>query len=250
MISDARHARGHARDPDRVALAAWLRCALGALLLVLGSLPQTGMAEGGPGGGGWQLAGASEDGSVRVYLRDNEAGYREFRGVTRVRSTLGGLIALFSDVERMPEWIYRTMEVRRLKVAKETDLIVYTVNELPWPLFDRDATLHVLVEQEPASQVVSIRVNGVAGQHPERPDRVRMPLVVAEWKLTPVGGGMVEVSFRGYGDPGGSLATPLFRWFYRRALWKAPLETLAALRRRVGRREYQESHFGFIQEPP
>lgn len=202
------------------------------------------------GGEAWALAKTSEDGAIQVYQRDHESGFREFRAVTRVRSTLGGLIALFTDVQDMHEWVYRTREVRRLDVVGEREIFAYTVIGMPWPFEDRDAVLHIRVDQDPRSRVVVIRIESVADYYPLQANRVRMPVVESTWTVAPVGEGEIEVSFQGYGDPGGNLSSPWFSWFVDLTSWEAPLSTFQGLRRLVASGRLAGRRVQYIQELP
>ncbi len=93
--------------------------------------------------------------------------------------------------------------------------------------------MHILIAQNPHTYAVIIRIESVSGYYPHQQNRVRMPVVKSTWTLTPVGEGLVEVMFQGFGEPGGNLSSPFFRRFYNPASWEAPLNTLAGLRARI-----------------
>jgi hypothetical protein len=199
---------------------------------------------------GWALVKTSEDGTISVHQRDGPQGYTEFRAVTRISSTLGGVICLFTDVGNMPGWVYRTKEVRRLAMIGDREIYAYAVMELPWPFNDRDAVLHILITQDRHTHAVTIQIESVSGYYPLHENRVRMPQVKSTWIVSPVNAGIVEVTFQGYGDPGGNLTLPFFRWFYGLASWEAPLNTLAGLRSHITRNDFQHRRVNYITEPP
>lgn len=225
---------------------------LGFVLLALGAsvLPLPEVAAEAGDREIWVLVKVSDDGTIRVQQRDNPDGYREFRAVTRVRSTLGGLILLFTDVGNMPHWVYRTREVRRLAVISDREIYAYSVIDLPWPFHDRDSVFHILISQNPHTYALTIRIESVSGYYPQQRNRVRMPVVKSTWSVTPVGDGDVEVMFQGYGDPGGNLSSPIFRWFYGLASWEAPLSTLAGLRAQIIQERFQGRRVSYITERP
>ena len=218
------------------------------LTIAILTLAGTGAFAGAEGD--WTLAKTSEDGAIEVYQRDNPNGFREFRALTRVRSSLGEIISLFTDVQSMGEWVYRTRDVQRLDLIGEREIYAYTIIDLPWPFLDRDAVLHILVEQDPQSYVVTIRIESVVGYHAEHAQRVRMPRVKSTWTVTPMEDGQVEVTFQGYGDPGGNLGSPLFRWYVDLTAWEAPLTTLTGLRRQVASGRFRDRRVPYIQERP
>ncbi len=247
MSEPLHHASGMVK-PARPAFGRALRhaafCLGVALVAWAGSVPAS------VGVDDWTLVKTSDDGAIEIYQHDSEHGFREFRAVTRLRGTLGQIIALFTDVEHMNEWVYRTKEVRRLNVISERELYAYTIIDLPWPLDDRDAVLHIFVDQDPQTYVVTVRIESITDYHPEQAQRVRMPRVKSTWTVAPLEDGYVEVSFQGYGDPGGNLSLPVFRWYVDLTSWEAPLSTLTGLRRQVESGAFRGQRPAYIRERP
>lgn len=217
-----------------------MRWALAVLILL--HLPWAGAASE------WDLKIDDKEADIRIFSRVNERGYPEFRGVTKVKSRLSGFVALFKDLDHMPNWAYRIRKAERLKVISEVESYAYTVNSLPPPLFDRDAIVHSMITQDPATLKMTFRGSGVPDYAPKNDRYVRMPVVESSWTFTPVGSGMVEVVFEGYGDPGGNLSSGLLAFFVRLSLSEAPYQTILQMKKFVGRPEYQSARYPFIRE--
>lgn len=198
--------------------------------------------------GDWVLKVADSEADIQVFSRVNERGYAEFRGVTKVRSTLGAFVALFKDLDHMPDWAYRIRKAERLKVVSDTETYAYTVNAMPPPLYDRDAVVHTVISQDAATLKVTFRNTGVPDYAPKDDRYVRMPVVASLWTFTPLGAGMVEVVFEGYGDPGGTLSSGLLAWFVRLTLSEAPYQTMLHLKEFVVRPEYQAARYSYVKE--
>jgi hypothetical protein len=199
--------------------------------------------------GDWQLKIADKEAGIEVFSRVNGQGYPEFRGVTRVQSRLSVFVALFKDLDRMPEWAYRIRKAERLKVISETESYAYIVNSLPLPLYDRDVIVHSTITQDPRTLQVTFRGTGVPDFAPANERYVRMPVVESSWTFTPLADGVVEVVFQGYGDPGGSLSSVLLAWFVRLSISEAPYHTMLHMKKFVSRPEYQAARYPFIREP-
>ena len=197
----------------------------------------------------WELKIDDAEAGIRIFSRVSERGYPEFRGVTRVKSRLSAFVALFKDLDNMPNWAYRIRKAERLKVLSETESYAYTINSLPPPLFDRDTIVHSLISQDPATLILKFRGSGVPDFAPKNDRYVRMPVVESTWTFTPLGDGMVEVVFEGYGDPGGNLSSGLLAWFVRLSLSEAPHHTMLNMKRQVVRPEYQAARYPFVREP-
>jgi hypothetical protein len=215
---------------------------LAALLASFLYLPLAGAASD------WELKIADRDADIQIFSRTNERGYPEFRGVTKVHSTLSAFVALFKDLDHMPNWAYRIRKAERLKVVSDTETYAYTINSLPPPLFDRDTVVHSTISQDPASLKMTFRGSGVPDYAPKKDRYVRMPVVESVWTFTPLPAGMVEVVFEGYGDPGGNLSSGLLAWFIRLSLSEAPYQTMLQMKKFVTQPEYQAARYSFIKE--
>jgi hypothetical protein len=197
----------------------------------------------------WRLGLADTEAGIRVYLRTRADGYREFRGVTRVKSRLSACVALLRDVERMPQWVYRNRKAQVLQRVSETQAYAYTVSAMDWPLRDRDAIVLSTLAQDLATLAVTIRGSARPDFRPRDERYVRMPVVESFWRFTPLGAGLVEVEFQGYGDPGGNLSAGLLKWIAQNAIWEAPYRTLLGLRDAIGEARYQSASFRHVVEP-
>src|ERR1044071_5222426 len=109
----------------------------------------------------WELKVADKEAGIEVFSRVNEQGYPEFKGVARVQSRLSAFVALFKDLERMPEWAFRVRKAERLKVVSETESYAHIVNSLPVPLYDRDVILHSTIPQDARTQQLVFRGSSV-----------------------------------------------------------------------------------------
>jgi len=215
---------------------------LAALLVTFLHLPWASAASD------WELKVADEEADIQIFSRVNERGYPEFRGVTRVRSTLSAFVALFKDLEHMPNWAYRIRKAERLTVVSDTETYAYTINSMPPPLFDRDTIVHSTISQDAATLKMTFRGSGVPDYAPKKERFVRMPVVESVWTFTPLSAGVVEVVFEGYGDPGGNLSSGVLAWFVRLTLSEAPYQTMLQMKKFVAQPEYQAARYPFIRE--
>jgi len=205
----------------------------------------------------WREVKHDADNDVVVYLRKLPNGYTEFKGVTHVKSSLAACIALLRDVDSMPEWVDRTLKAKIIDRVSDTEVYAYNVSRMPWPFKSRDAIVHTILEQHP--DTLTITINGTSVDKYEGPTEydytaeehryVRLAHVKSFWRFAPRGNGIVEVTFQGYGDPGGNTSAPLFRWLIGKLIWQSPYRTLHNLRQVIGRDEYQSASFDFIMEP-
>jgi len=199
--------------------------------------------------GEWDLKKTDSEADIRVYYRTTDSGYTEFKGITHVKSRLSAFVALFNDLDRMPEWVYRNKKSETLKDVSNTEVYARTVSEMPWPLTDRDAVLRSTLSQDPKTLAVTIRGSAAPNFWPRSENHVRMPVVESYWRFTPLESGAIEVVFQGYGDPGGNLSSRFLRWFVDLALWEAPYQTLLGVQKMISGDAYQRASYAYIREP-
>ena len=143
-----------------------------------------------------------------------------------------------------------------LRWVSDKEVYAYNVSRLEWPLSDRDAIVHTVLDQDPVTLSVTIKGKGIQQYDGEtlfdyksvEHRYVRMAKVESFWRFEPQANGIIEVTFQGYGDPGGNISTPFFKWFLGMVVWESPYETLKKMRGIIGRDKYQAKHFDFIED--
>lgn len=217
---------------------------LGGLMMPAGHAPVQAAVDTG-----WTLKVDDQNHQVQVFTRKASANRTEFRGITRLKTSLSSLVALLKDVERLPQWAYRTTLAMRIATVSPREAIVYSVAHLSWPFQDRDLIMRTRLTQDPVSLVVRVEGEAVPDFLPPDPNYVRVPFLRSSWTFTPVGDGLVEVEFRGYGDAGGNLSSGLLSWITQQVVSEAPHQSLIGLRRMIRQARYQRAVLDIIREP-
>lgn len=197
----------------------------------------------------WILRKHDAEHGIDVYQRARSDGQLEFRGVTYVESRLSAFVALFRDVERMPQWVDRTSETRVIEQVSDTETYSHVFLDLPWPLRDRDAVMRVTLLQDPVDDSLTIAGRSAPERVPADERYVRMRSVDSHWRFTPQRDGKVLVEFEGFGDLGGKLTGKGWRSVTDSLVWTSPLRTLRNLQTVIGSAEYQAARFDFVREP-
>ena len=87
---------------------------------------------------------------IQVFTRSVEGSpYDAVRTVTTLENVrLSSLVALIEDAEACPDWADRCAESYVVETVSATESFVYTHNDMPFPVSDRDVVAHVKWEQD------------------------------------------------------------------------------------------------------
>jgi len=191
----------------------------------------------------WELATTDDDLGIKVYTRAVAGSpLKEFKGVIKVKSTLNGLVSLVSDTENRPNWMFNMLTSKVLKKINEKESYIYSVNKTGPFIDDRDSIVHSVLEQDPETKIVTIRLEGKPEYIPVSDDAVRVASINGLWEFSPNSDGTVDVVHQIHADPSGSIPQSLINSF----IVKSPLETLAGLQEQV--QKYQDKKLDFIVE--
>ena len=192
----------------------------------------------------WDLKQDKDD--IQVYTGDVEgSSFKAVKANMEVDTTLAELVALVRDSEACPDWAELCEKAENLEVLSETELFVYTLNNLPWPVSDRDAVAKVIWSQHPETLAVDMVATVTPDKKPTRRSTVRLQYGVTSWTFTPIANGKIAVRSLAHVDPGG--ATPA--WLTNRLLLDAPHVTLLRMRKIINSNKYTGAAYDFITEP-
>jgi len=192
----------------------------------------------------WELV--KEQEGISVYTKDVEdSPLKAFRAVTTVDSTLTALVALLEDTQAGPDWLYSCLSLKRVHSDSPTQAYNYTINDLPWPVQDRDAIIYSELKQDPQTQTVRITMKGLPHYLPEKNDYVRVPYLTGEWAIVPIKNQTMEISYTAHIEPGGNIPD----WLVNTLLVDTPLKTFIQMKKLLPQKKYQLAKRTYIQSP-
>lgn len=217
----------------------WPRC----LVLFIGLLiaaPGANAADGSP----WTLI--RKRNGIEVFTRHIEGSkYKAVKATMTLHTSLSAVSALVRDKRECPRWQSLCKSAEALKVISPQDLYVYQINDLPWPVSDRDVVAHVIWRQNKKTLAVTMTASAVRGMMPRRKGLVRVTHAETRWTFTPVGRGMVRITTEAHIEPGG----PIPAWVVNMLLVKSPFKTLSNMRNILASGRYDNARLNFIKEP-
>ena len=185
--------------------------------------------------------------SIQVYSRAVQgSAYAQVKTTTLLENvSLASLVALIEDAEACPTWADKCAESYVFERINETEAYVYTHNDMPFPVKDRDVLAHVEWAQDSGSLQVTMKSVAMSGLLPEVRGRLRLTEANASWTFLPLASGQVEVSNTAHINPGSNIPG----WVTNMLLVDTPFETMKAFIAEVVKPKYQNASVGFIKEP-
>lgn len=184
---------------------------------------------------------------IQIYTRKVEGSkFKEVRGTMIISARLESVIGLIRDGDACPSWADLCKESRVLEVISETEYYGYSLNDVPWPVADRDAITLVTWSQDPITKTVSMSAQAIESDLvPKRRKTLRMKKSVTGWELTQLEDGLLEVVSTGHIDPEG----PTPSWVTNMMLVDSPFKTLDGLKQQMETDNYADSQFEFVSAP-
>lgn len=158
---------------------------------------------------------------------------------------LSSMVALILDAEACPQWADRCSESYVHEHISDTEQLIYTLNDLPFPVKDRDVMSRVTWSQDPQTGAVSMHSQPAAGVIEERKGALRLENANVSWHFQPEGEGVVRVINEAHIDPGSALPG----WVTNMLLVDTPFITMQSFRDEIKNPKYAESTISFVTEP-
>ncbi|KMQ75229.1 START domain-containing protein [Marinobacter subterrani] len=181
----------------------------------------------------WTLR--KEDGQIRVYTIDQPgSSFKAFKAVGVIDAPIENLMAVMINPGSCVEWVYNCTESRVLGEGGFHDRYAYSVNDMPWPVTDRDYVLRIRTRGDQSSGEVVMDLNATPNKLAANEDRVRVDRSDTLYRFTPEGDSTRMVWVQ-HTDPNGSLPG----WLVNSLLVDIPVRSMQALERVANFEKYQ-----------
>jgi hypothetical protein len=191
----------------------------------------------------WELK--KEQDGIRIFSRPGDnTRVNDMKVEMVLPARLSSLAALILDIGNYPNWSFSTDKSYVLKRISASELYFYTLIQSPWPVSNRDLTIHLHLIQDSATRVLSIYADEIANLIPEKKGFIRVPVSIERWTVTPLAGDKIKINYELKLDPGASVP----RWLINMFATKGPFETFSHLREQIQKPRYRDASLPFIRD--
>jgi len=172
----------------------------------------------------WKLEFDKE--GIKVYTRHVDgSAFKEFKADMVMNGNLSEIADIIADVEKFPEWSYKTTSVKIIR--KEGNTIQYFyVSDTPKFLKTRVAFFESKKTTDPKTNEITFSLNNIQGNQSITESEILIPTMKGYWKLTPLGDNKVRVMMQMLTEPGGIIPA----WLANMVVVDSPYVTLNGLR--------------------
>ena len=161
-----------------------------------------------------------------------------------IETETASLVALVMDLPNCAEWAAMCKEARVEQQISATESDVYTRNDVPFPVRDRDVIARVRWVHDPTSGQVSMYSHAIKGEYPKTKGVVRVEEAVSQWHFTPISDGRVQVVSFAHVDPNGAVPA----WLTNMLMVDSPYKTMKKMRKLLQDGNYRDAEIAFMSE--
>ncbi|AHI28749.1 START domain-containing protein [Marinobacter similis] len=183
---------------------------------------------------GWSLR--KEAGNIRVYTIDHQdSSFKAFKAVAMLDAPIETVMAVMMNPKSCVEWVHNCTESYAFGTGSFHDRYAYSVNDMPWPVTDRDYVLHIRTRGNRDSSEIVMDLSATPNQRAEFDNRVRVDRSDTLYRFIPEGD-KTRMIWLQHTDPNGALPG----WLVNSLLVDIPVRSLKALEQVAGKDRYQD----------
>ncbi|MDC0662576.1 START domain-containing protein [Marinobacter sp. SS21] len=180
----------------------------------------------------WSLSKHTDD--IRVYtLAQPDSNFRAFKAVALLDVPIENLMAVMIDPTSCVAWVHGCTESYGFGEGSFHDRYAYSVNDMPWPVTDRDYVLHIVTEGSEATGEVQMNLNAVPDLREAFESYVRVDRSDTLYRFIPAGA-QTRMVWIQHTDPNGALPG----WLVNSLLVDIPIKSLQNLEKVAQQAQY------------
>ncbi|MEE2763807.1 MAG: START domain-containing protein [Pseudomonadota bacterium] len=212
-----------------------------ALLLTGPSAAGTGADLPAENAEGWRLR--KEADNIRVFTIDqDQSSFKAFKAEALLDAPIENLMAVMINPQSCVEWVHNCTESYAFGTGDFHDRYAYSVNDMPWPVTDRDYVLRIQTRGDRSTGEVVMDLNATPNQRAEFDTRVRVDHSDTHYRFIPEGS-KTRMIWLQHTDPNGALPG----WLVNSLLVDIPIRSLQALEQVAAKPRYQD--FELVYDP-
>ncbi len=181
----------------------------------------------------WTLR--KETDSIQVFTIDQpDSSFQAFKAVAVLDAPIENLMAVMVNPRSCVEWVHNCSESYAFGEGNFHDRHAYSVNNMPWPVTDRDYVLRIRIRGEGRGGDIIMELNAVPQSREVRDDYIRVDRSDTLYRFTPMGD-QTRMVWVQHTDPNGSIPG----WLVNSLLVDIPIKSMEQLEQVAGEAHYQ-----------
>jgi hypothetical protein len=185
--------------------------------------------------GGWSLR--KETDHIQVFTIDQSgSSFQAFKAEATLDVPIENLMAVMVNPQSCVEWVHNCSESYAFGDGSFHDRYAYSVNNMPWPVTDRDYVIRIRTRGDQASGEIVMDLNAIPDRREKENDYVRVDQSDTLYRFIPAGD-QTRMIWVQHTNPNGSIPG----WLVNTLLVDIPIRSIEQLER-VARKERYQNH--------
>tara|TARA_R100000306_G_scaffold62478_1_gene70788 strand:+ start:23622 stop:24392 length:771 start_codon:yes stop_codon:yes gene_type:complete len=176
-----------------------------------------------------------KDGVVVYTRRFPASDFQAFKAVYTLDASIEDIMAVMSDPASCTEWVLNCVESWGFDDKQFAKRYAYSVNDLPWPVMDRDYVLEINTSKAPDSDTIVMDLYAVDHKVAPNKNYVRVNKQETHYHITPLGDEQTEIVWLQHTEPAGAIPS----WLVNALIVDIPYKSLKALEKLANSDKYQ-----------
>ncbi|KPP98163.1 START domain-containing protein [Marinobacter sp. HL-58] len=183
---------------------------------------------------GWSLR--KETDNIRVFTVDQpDSSFKAFKAEAVLDVPIENIMAVMANPQSCVEWVHNCSESYAFGDGDFHDRYAYSVNDMPWPVTDRDYVIRIHTRGDRNGEIV-MDLNAIPEQREDESDYVRVDKSDTLYRFTPEGD-QTRMIWVQHTEPNGSIPG----WLVNSLLVDIPIRSMEQLER-VARKDRYQNH--------
>lgn len=172
----------------------------------------------------WELR--KESGDIRIYTTALPGSdFEAFKAVADLDVSVSQLMAVMINPESCMEWVHNCVISRAFGDGNFHDRYAYSVNDMPWPVQDRDYVIRIRTRGDDASGIVVMDLNAIPDARKDTEDYVRVEKSDTLYRFEPIGPNQTRMTWIQHTEPNGAIPS----WLVNSLIVDIPLKSISKL---------------------
>lgn len=190
----------------------------------------------------WQLQ--TQEGDIRIYTIDHpDSKFEAFKAEALLDAPLTNVMAVMINPGSCTEWVHGCVQSEAFGDGDFHERYAYSVNDMPWPVTDRDYVIRIQTEGDASSGEVVMDLNAVPNMRDEEGGRIRVDQSDTFYRFTPEGD-QTRMVWLQHTNPNGSIPS----WLVNSLVVDIPLKSMLRLEAVAQEARYQNHELRFDGE--